>query len=174
MWRPGFVGVKWVKNKYYVPRPRHPLPPSPVEVQNRPEWVKQILKNKKRTDTNVEQKYGLNKFYLSFHVCKDLPWFLPFFGCYTLKAFDTSWKLCMTVYRFVLLKYILWLKEKNCGRSMADIPTPSSLADQEITSRIERQKIKWYEWLKEPLLYKVSESSKGRSRYGKTANKKSV
>lgn len=56
---------------------------------------------------------------------------------------------------------------------MADIPTPSSLADQEITSRIERQKIKWYEWLKEPLLYKVSESSKG-SRYGKTANKKNV
>ena len=78
----------------------------------------------------------------------------------------------MTVYKVVLLKYILWLKEKNCGRSMADIPTPSSLADQEITSRIERQKIKWYEWLKEPLLYKVSESSKGRSRYGKTANKK--
>lgn len=57
---------------------------------------------------------------------------------------------------------------------MADIPTPSSLADQEITSRIERQKIKWYEWLKEPLLYKVSESSKSRSRYGKTANKKNV
>ena len=57
---------------------------------------------------------------------------------------------------------------------MADIPTPSSLADQEITSRIERQKIKWYEWLKELLLYKVSESSKGRSRYGKTANNKNL
>ena len=48
---------------------------------------------------------------------------------------------------------------------MADIPTPSSLADQEITSRIERQKIKWYEWLKEPLLYKVSESYKGTIQY---------
>ena len=57
---------------------------------------------------------------------------------------------------------------------MVDIPTPSSLADQEITNRIERQKIKWYEWLKEPLLYKVSASSKGRSRYGKTANNKNV
>ena len=50
------------------PPPRHPLPPSPVAVENRPEWVKQILKNKKRTDTNVEQKYGLNKFYMKNNI----------------------------------------------------------------------------------------------------------
>ena len=56
-------------------------------------------------------------------------------------------------------KYILRLEEKDCGRSTTDIPTPSSLGDQEIT-RTEGPKIIWYEWLKEPLLYKVSASLK--------------
>lgn len=50
------------------PPPSSPPPPSPVAVENRPEWVKQILKNKKRTDTNVEQKYGLNKFYMKNNI----------------------------------------------------------------------------------------------------------
>lgn len=46
-------------------------------------------------------------------------------------------------------------QDKNGGRSTADISSPSTIVNQEF-SRIDKPKLTWYQWLKEPLLYKVS------------------
>ncbi|KAJ7363320.1 Major facilitator super domain-containing protein 12 [Desmophyllum pertusum] len=45
-------------------------------------------------------------------------------------------------------------EEKHCERSTADASSPSTMVNQEVT-RTDRSKLAWFEWLKEPLLYKV-------------------
>ena len=52
-------------------------------------------------------------------------------------------------------KHFLFTAEKACGRSTADVSSPSTIVNQEV-ARIERPKFSLSEWLKEPLLYKVS------------------
>ncbi|XP_022788005.1 major facilitator superfamily domain-containing protein 12-like isoform X2 [Stylophora pistillata] len=46
-------------------------------------------------------------------------------------------------------------EEKNCGRSTADVTSPATMVNHELTGIAERPKLKWFEWLKEPSLHKV-------------------
>lgn len=73
-----------------------------------------------------------------------------------LVIYRNSWETSpwpSLIVAFILLSF----QDKNCGGSTADISSPSTIVNQEVIRLDRRQKLTWYEWLKEPLLYKVSD-----------------
>ena len=71
---------------------------------------------------------------------------------------------CNSIYSLVSLfvcffdSFLFFNVEKNCGRSTADVTSRTTIVNNEPTGMREGPKLTWFEWLKEPSLYKVSKN----------------
>lgn len=107
--------------------------------------------------------------HVAFQCLADLLQFLAFLSFFPCGFQKRAWpapvstlmaKAKKTIWSFPVIfincpKHFLFTAEKTCGRSTADVSSPSTIVNQEV-ARMDRPKFTLSEWLKEPLLYKVS------------------